>query len=106
MSLSRRALTGLMAVALVASIGVMGTTHAAGMTGELVVFYAEGTTTQELQSAVEGAGGTVLDVLPQVNIAKVSTDNPRFASAVTRHRRGAGYRAEPLHRNRPSGSRT
>ena len=82
MSISRRALTGLMAVALIATIGVMGTTHAAGMTGELVVFYAEGTTVQEVTSAVEGAGGTVLDVLPQVNIAKVTTDNPRFASAV------------------------
>ena len=83
MRISRRALTGLMAVALVASISVAGTTQAAGFTGELVVFFADGTTGQEVQSAVEGAGGTIVDVLPQLNIARVTTDNPRFAAAVT-----------------------
>ncbi|HJR18659.1 MAG TPA: S8 family serine peptidase [Actinomycetota bacterium] len=82
MSKGRQALSGLIAVALVASIGVVGV-RAAGLTGELVVFFTHGTSEAEVRSTVEGAGGTVVDMLPQLDIARVTTDNPGFTGNLT-----------------------
>ena len=58
-------------------------TATSGETGEFVVFYAEGANAAEARAAVAAAGGTVVDEIAQLGLARVTTDNARFSAAVT-----------------------
>lgn len=54
----------------------------AGRTGELVVFYTEGTSSAEARRAVAASGGTVQAEVRELGIAKVTTEDPGFESRV------------------------
>ena len=49
-------------------------------TGEFVVFYQDGADTGAARAAVASAGGTVVDEIAELRIARVSTDDSRFSS--------------------------
>jgi subtilisin family serine protease len=56
---------------------------AASGTGEFVVFYADGVAAADARAAVAAAGGTVVDEIGALGIARVTTDNAGFAKALT-----------------------
>src|SRR5688500_12888244 len=60
-----------------------GGVSAAGGTGEFVVFYADGVSATDAQAAITSAGGTVLDEVTALGIARVHTDDTAFVDAVT-----------------------
>jgi subtilisin family serine protease len=87
----RGALTALVVTAVAAiSTGFVGA-DAAGQsiaksssgTGEFVVFYAAGASAAEARAAVAAAGGTVVDEIAQLGLARVTTDNARFSETVS-----------------------
>jgi hypothetical protein len=49
-------------------------------TGEFVVFYKDGADAGAARGAVAKAGGTVVDEITELGIARVSTDDSRFSS--------------------------
>jgi len=59
------------------------TVVAASGTGEFVVFYADGVAASDAHAAIAGAGGTVVDEIGSLGIARVTTENAAFSSAVT-----------------------
>ena len=52
-------------------------------TGEFVVFYGAGVSGAQARAAVAAAGGTVVDEIAALGIARVTTDNAGFSSQVT-----------------------
>jgi subtilisin family serine protease len=59
------------------------TTAAASGTGEFVVFYADGVAASDAHAAIAAAGGTVVDEVGSLGIARVTTDDAGFSRAVT-----------------------
>jgi hypothetical protein len=55
---------------------------AADGTGEFVVLYADGVSAADARAAISAAGGTVVDEIAALGIARVTTDNARFAGAL------------------------
>jgi lantibiotic leader peptide-processing serine protease len=55
---------------------------AADGTGEFIVFYADGVSAADAHAAISAAGGTVLDEIATLGIARVTTDNARFTEAL------------------------
>ena len=49
-------------------------------TGEFVVFYKDGADSSAARAAIASAGGTVVDEITELGIARVSTDDSRFSS--------------------------
>jgi subtilisin family serine protease len=74
---------------------------AAAGTGEFVVFYADGVDAATARSAIAAAGGTVVDEIAELGIARVTTGNAGFSQAVMRS--GA---AKGVTRNHAVGSDT
>ena len=62
--------------------GVARPVAAAAGTGEFVVFYADGVSAAGAHAAISAAGGTVVDEIAALGIARVTTDNARFAGAL------------------------
>ena len=62
--------------------GVARPVAAAAGTGEFVVFYADGVSAADAHAAISAAGGTVLDEIATLGIARVTTDNARFTEAL------------------------
>ena len=58
------------------------TVAAADGTGEFVVFYADGVDAADAHAAIAAAGGTVVDEIGALGIARVTTDNAGFAGAL------------------------
>ena len=85
------ALSALVVTAVLAiSIGIVGASAASqsiaassGGTGEFVVFYADGANAAAARAAISAAGGTVVDEIAQLGLARVSTGNARFSETVT-----------------------
>ncbi|HET6834219.1 MAG TPA: S8 family serine peptidase [Acidimicrobiales bacterium] len=77
------------------------TAAAAGGTGEFVVFYADGVTAADARAAVAAAGGTVVDEIDALGIARVTTDNSGFSKALI-----ASGKAKGVVRNHAVGSNT
>ena len=61
-----------------------------GKVREYVVLYAHGTAATEARAAIEALGGTVIDEIAQIGLAKVRTTNANFASDVLGERALAG----------------
>ncbi|HEY7068848.1 MAG TPA: S8 family serine peptidase [Acidimicrobiales bacterium] len=57
---------------------------AAEGTGEFVVFYADGVDAGTAHAAIAAAGGTVVDEIAELGIARVTTADAGFSQAVTR----------------------
>jgi lantibiotic leader peptide-processing serine protease len=74
---------------------------AASGTGEFVVFYADGVAAADARAAVAAAGGTVVDEIGALGIARVTTDNAGFSTALI-----ASGKAEGVVRNHSIGSDT
>jgi lantibiotic leader peptide-processing serine protease len=55
---------------------------AASGTGEFVVFYADGVAAADARAAIAAAGGTVVDEIGALGIAKVTTDNAGFSETL------------------------
>jgi lantibiotic leader peptide-processing serine protease len=70
-------------------------------TGEFVVFYADGVDAATARAAIAAAGGTVVDEIGELGIARVSTDNAGFSQAVM-----ASGAAKGVARNHEVGSDT
>ncbi len=62
--------------------GVARPVAAAEGTGEFVVFYADGVSAAGAHAAISAAGGTVVDEIAALGIARVTTDNAGFAGAL------------------------
>jgi lantibiotic leader peptide-processing serine protease len=58
------------------------TTPAAAGTGEFVVLYADGVDATAARAAIAAAGGTVVDEIGTLGIARVSTDDAGFSEAL------------------------
>jgi lantibiotic leader peptide-processing serine protease len=52
---------------------------AASGTGEFVVMYADGVAVADARAAIADAGGTLVEELAQIGLAKVVTDDPSFS---------------------------
>jgi hypothetical protein len=61
------------------SAGVARPVTAVEGTGEFVVFYADGVSAAGAHAAIAAAGGTLVDEIAALGIARVTTDNARFA---------------------------
>ena len=106
----RGALAALVVTAtLIATLAAAGLSAAAsaGGTGEFVVFYANGATAAEAHRAIKAAGGTLVDEIRQLGIARVNTDDATFAAraeasaairAITRNHSIGTDRAGVAHR--------
>jgi lantibiotic leader peptide-processing serine protease len=86
----RGALGALVVTAVLAiSAGFVGadaagqSTASSGGTGEFVVFYADGASAAAAHAAISAAGGTVVDEIAQLGLARVSSDSARFSETVT-----------------------
>ncbi len=77
------------------------TIAAAGGTGEFVVFYADGVTAADARAAIAAAGGTVVDEIGALGIARVTTDNAGFSKALI-----ASGKSKGVVRNHSVGSNT
>jgi subtilisin family serine protease len=77
------------------------TVAAAGGAGEFVVFYADGVTAAAARAAIAAAGGTVVDEIDALGIARVTTDNAGFSKALI-----ASGKAKGVVRNHSVGSDT
>jgi subtilisin family serine protease len=69
--------------------------------GEFVVFYADGVDTAAAHAAIAAAGGTVVDEIGVLRVARVTTGNAHFADAVM-----ASGAAKGVARNHEVGSDT
>jgi subtilisin family serine protease len=78
-----------------------GTVAAADGTGEFVVFYADGVTAPDARAAITAAGGTVVDEIAALGIARVTTDNAGFSNALA-----ASGKVKGVTRNHAVGSNT
>jgi subtilisin family serine protease len=54
-----------------------------GGTGEFIVFFVDGASASQAQAAVAAAGGTVVDEIEQLGIARVTTENAGFVGAIS-----------------------
>ena len=81
--------------------GVARPVAAAAGTGEFVVFYADGVSAAGAHAAISAAGGTVVDEIAALGIARVTTDNARFAGALA-----ASGTTKSVVRNHSVGSNT
>jgi subtilisin family serine protease len=74
---------------------------AAAGTGEFVVFYADGVSAADARAAIVAAGGSVVDEIGALGIARVTTDDAGFSKALT-----ASGKAKGVVRNHSVGSDT
>jgi subtilisin family serine protease len=74
------ALVALVAGGLLAAVPVSAGSD--GKVSEYVVLYADGASATEAHAAIEALGGTVIDEIAQIGLAKVRTTNANFASDV------------------------
>jgi subtilisin family serine protease len=74
---------------------------AAAGTGEFVVFYADGVSAADARAAIAAAGGTVVDEIHALGIAKVTTDHAGFSKALV-----ASGKTKGVVRNHSVGSGT
>lgn len=71
------------AILIVTLVGAAVTAAATGGgTGEFVVLYAKGATAAQAHRAIRAAGGTIVDEIDQLGIARVTTDRAGFVRAL------------------------
>jgi lantibiotic leader peptide-processing serine protease len=81
--------------------GVARPVAAAEGTGEFVVLYADGVSASSARAAISAAGGTVVDEIAALGIARVTTDNAGFSGTLA-----ASGKAKGVVRNHSLGSNT